>query len=134
MPNILPFLTVLLLLRACDTESTAPVNEGRYRLGEAFTLSIGVTASFKDEPLQLRFVDVPSDSRCPEGVVCVWAGDAAVRIQFTESVDTLHTMYNPSEVTRGAYTVRMLQLDPYPKHGVPRDTSAYAARFVVTKQ
>ncbi len=134
MPIILPFLTVLLLFRGCDAEPAAPVTDVRYRLGEAFTLTVGTTATFKDEPLQLRFINVPADSRCPEGVVCVWAGDAAVRIQFTESVDTLHTMHIPSEVTRGAYTVRMLQLDPYPKHGVPRDTSAYAARFVVTKQ
>lgn len=134
MPNILPILTILVLLRACDTDPSAPVSEDRYRLGEAFTLVIGTTATFKDEPLQLRFVNVSSDSRCPEGVQCVWAGDAAVIVQFRDQPDTLHTMHEPSEVTRGAYTVRMLQLDPYPKHGTPRDTAKYAARFVVTKQ
>ncbi len=44
-------------------------------LGEPFTLGPGQSASIPGEDLTVRFAEVVSDSRCPAGVTCIWAGE-----------------------------------------------------------
>jgi hypothetical protein len=63
----------------------------------------------------------------------VWAGNAVVQINVSNNLDTLNTIANPSEITSSVYTIRLLNLSPYPKIGIPRDTLMYVAKLVVTK-
>jgi len=45
--------------------------------GQEFTLYVGQTATVAGENLEIRFAEVISDSRCPQGVTCIWAGEAS---------------------------------------------------------
>jgi len=47
-------------------------------VGESLELREGETASVEGADLSLRFVKVRVDTRCPEDVDCVWAGEAVV--------------------------------------------------------
>jgi hypothetical protein len=97
-------------------------------------LKIGESVSIKNEQLNFQFVNVPEDSRCPEGAMCIWAGNAAVVIKIFNVMDTVNTYLNPKKIDYDSYTITLLQLSPYPKIGVPRDTTQYVAQFVVTKK
>ena len=49
-------------------------------LGTPVVLPVGQTATFGQSDLDLRFRRVASDSRCPTGATCVWAGEASVTV------------------------------------------------------
>lgn len=57
------------------------------QLGEKFVLRVGQTAILTDTPDQfgITFYNVADDSRCPQGVACVWAGEVVVQITFQEN-------------------------------------------------
>jgi hypothetical protein len=44
-------------------------------------LALGARTLVRDIPLALTFDRVASDSRCPQDVVCVWAGDLRVQVR-----------------------------------------------------
>jgi len=54
----------------------------------SITLRYGQTATAGG--IRISFTDV-LDSRCPQDVICVWAGDAAVRLQSGAESVVLHT-------------------------------------------
>ncbi len=55
------------------------------RLGASETLAHGESATIEErEGVRVRFARVAEDSRCPEGVACVWAGRARVELEVSE--------------------------------------------------
>jgi hypothetical protein len=74
------------------------------------------------DALRITFERVEDDSRCPRAVVCVWAGDAAVRLRLDhplgQEVATLHTGLDPKQAAHAGYVVRLLRLAPeLPREG-----------------
>ncbi len=58
--------------------------------GEEFTLAPGQSATILGEDLAIAFIEVISDSRCPEGAICIWEGEASclVEIEYHNSVSS----------------------------------------------
>ena len=127
------FLVFVLLFIACRRDSETSTEQNNPQLGDSFDLKIGESVSIKNEQLNFQFVTVPEDSRCPIGALCVWAGNAAVVIKIFNVMDTVNTFLDPKEIKYDSYKITLLKLSPYPKIGVPRDTTLYDAQFVVTK-
>src|SRR5690349_23098582 len=74
MKNILSLFclsTVTVLLTGCP--KPGPKHE-TVQLGTAFTLAHDQTKQTSDGDLTIHFDKVSGDSRCPEGVQCIWAG------------------------------------------------------------
>src|SRR5512147_1815363 len=65
----------LVALAACGSDSTTTA-----KLGDAVVLSVGQTAELESASLRVGVSAVPEDSRCPEGVVCIWQGLAVVSV------------------------------------------------------
>jgi hypothetical protein len=127
-------ILIVFIFIACHRNSDTPTEQNNPKLGDSFELKIGESASIKNEQLNFQFVNVPEDSRCPEGAMCIWAGNAAVVIKIFNVMDTVNTYLNPKEIDYDSYTITLLKLSPYPKIGVPRDTMQYVGQFVVTKK
>jgi hypothetical protein len=53
-------------------------------LGTPFELPQGAVAKIDTERLEIRFVEVLEDSRCPPNVQCVWAGRARIRVSVSQ--------------------------------------------------
>lgn len=73
--------------QAADTPTApATTTTSGARLDEDFALHVGETAMLTDSPDQfgITFYNVKQDSRCPQGVTCVWAGEVRVEITFQE--------------------------------------------------
>ncbi len=112
------------------------------RVGREFKIKAGRTATLDGEGLRLRFVRVAADSRCPTGVECVWAGNAEVLIEVgaksgrRKSVLRLNTNASPerpAESKYGRYTVKLLELSPYPREGRKLAASEYTVTILVVK-
>ena len=75
--------------------------------GREFKLKVGRRVTVKGTKLRIRFVTVENDSRCPSDVTCVWAGNAAVRLQLgsgrASKTVTLNTSKSPSFVGETEY-------------------------------
>lgn len=108
------------------------------QLDSPFTLHTGQVAVIEGTRLQLRFVSVLEDSRCPIDVVCVWAGDARAHLVLTdgdageEALD-LHTFLEPRSVVVRGYRVALERLEPAPRSGGRITQEQYVAHFRVTR-
>lgn len=89
------------------------------------TIGLGETVTFSDLGAALTYVALESDSRCPTGVTCVWAGDAQVRLRLVrggESTEVLlHTALDPGAVVVGDVEVELVDVLPYPVYEDPTD-------------
>jgi hypothetical protein len=108
-------------------------------LGESFTLKVGQTVTIDGEDLKLKFDSVVSDSRCPSDVVCVWAGEAEVRLIATQNGADTPLVLVEEGLTSGLnvvdyknYTIRF-KLTPYPVSTHQIQTSEYRLELTVTK-
>jgi len=129
---------VLALLAACSSATEPGVFAVAPSLDEPFTLRVGEAARIDAAGLSLRFISVPSDSRCPSNalILCVWEGDAAVAIELAPlqgdaALDTLHTTLDPKTRDVGIGRLRLQRLDPYPEDVTPIPAGEYRAMFIV---
>ena len=133
-------------LAACNQDATAPAQapeaaqaaaSATVSLDQPFTLRVGRSATVAGEGLTVSFEAVPSDSRCPTGVQCVWAGNAVVQVVLSKDGKAfgaeLNTSLEPTSVDYLNYNIRLVSLAPYPSSTNPSPQSQYRATFVVTR-
>lgn len=70
-----------------------------------------------DSCVRVKFVSVDEDSRCPEGVDCIWAGSVRVTLLLSgaksgERRAELNTGQEPRVVEYGEHTLRILKVRP----------------------
>ena len=86
------------------------------RLDEPFPLRMEQTAELTGTPLRLRFEEVLEDSRCPADVMCVWAGNARVRLIAEAGTDPtellLNTGLEPRALPANGYLVTLETVQP----------------------
>jgi hypothetical protein len=91
----------------------------------------------RGEDLRITFLAVEEDSRCPEGVHCIHAGNARVRVMARNSKGAcaefvINSDVAPKEQGFGKYKIRMAGLWPRPTAAEPRPRS-YRAAFEIEK-
>ena len=108
-------------------------------LGREFRLKPGEVAVIGGEDLRVGFEAVTSDSRCPAGVSCIWAGEATVKVwtQHPSSRKAVHELHTPgrgpAEASYLGYTLRLVGLAPYPREVLKIPPKDYVATLVVKK-
>lgn len=113
-----PFLVVLCLLAvtACDEQNPVGPTVG---ISEQFTLAPGEVATVRDIDVNVQFVNVSGDSRCPADAICIQGGDALVHIRVLDGGATsayeLHTGDSSrATVTHNQLRIALVELQPYP--------------------
>jgi hypothetical protein len=118
---------------------SAPAQARQEKLASAFNLRKSETALIKGTKLRLSFSEV-NDSRCPQGVTCVWAGLATVtldvklgssksqRITLTTRSITTH---DSKEV--GSYKIALMAVNPYPERDKPTKPEDYVVTLLVSR-
>lgn len=109
------------------------------RLQESFTLSVGEVAEIQDESLRVRLDSVPEDSRCPINALCIWAGNARVRLSLTKGGSQqqqveLNTTLEPKIAPYLAYSVQLASLTPLPLAGESPQNRKYQATLAISKR
>lgn len=91
---------------------------------DTLAIPVGGTARTQGGKVRVTFEQRLQDSRCPANVVCVWQGDASVRVTIaTDSVrltGELHTAVEPKVQVVDGYQVTLAGLLPYPGSGADR--------------
>jgi len=128
-----PLLALMLMGFAHDPRTSGNV----VALGEQFKIKNGKEAVVRGEKLSIRVQSI-SDSRCPTGATCIWAGNGEVVIKVDKKnkkqvVATLNTSTEPKEVAYRGFKIKLIALSPYPGINQSIDPKNYEATIVVTK-
>gem|GEM_PF-1183330 len=109
------------------------------RLGQEFELKINQEAAIEGEGLAVVFESVVEDSRCPEGVDCIWSGNAKIRIRSSKQKHApasieLNTDVGPKSSSYLDYEIKLVALKPRPKADKPVQPNEYKAALIITKK
>lgn len=112
--------------------------------GDTLILKFSETKISQSSGLRLTFSDVLEDSRCPSNVVCCWEGRARIQVgiqkKSQEDADISLPIYGYVTVNDSmrhvtvdtlGYSLKLLQLDPYPEDPVEPDISTYQAAISI---
>jgi hypothetical protein len=116
---------------ACAACSSSPVG-----VGDQFVLTPGQSATIAEANLSVRFLGVPTDSRCPSDVVCIWPGDATVLLEVAplngdSKTDSLHTAVGyPQSIRLAEIELQLVSLEPYPRTSAAIPRGGYVVTLV----
>ena len=135
--NINIVFLLVAILASCAQD---PIISRKVSLNEQFTIKAGQQVAIKGEKLSVQFSSVQNESRCPTGVQCVWAGNAAISIEVSkkrkkaeQAILNTNTAIQPSELAYKKYRIKLLGLNPYPRIDEKIDARDYEAVMIVTK-
>ena len=123
--------------------STCRKSDATGHMNVPIMMKRGEWVRFSGRPLEVAFLRVLQDSRCPLNTNCERQGDAVIQLQGKSAgggFDTFEARLPggaaPTDTTIpwdvwAGYRFRLLRLDPYPQNGVTVDSSAYVATLLV---
>jgi hypothetical protein len=124
------------------SDGVSHLDEATY--DEVITLGVGESAYYVPGGLRVGFERTIGDSRCPANVLCIWAGEAHIRMWFMRAdsdtlVATMVTAgYGQDSNTISelsvevlCHRVSLLRLDPYPEDFGSIDPDEYVATIEV---
>ena len=129
------FSLCLLAATACDENSptgpTVPLNE-------RFTLAPGQVALVEGADVNVQFVRVSGDSRCPADAICIQGGDAVVQVRVMDDGGAgqyeLHTGdSSQAHASHRNLRIDLLELQPYPFSSRPIEPEDYRATLAVAR-
>lgn len=127
------FIPVLLLAGCSGTDDV------KARLGEEISLHIGQSVVITGEDLEIRFVEVSEDSRCPKDVICVWEGRVVAVIEITSgnSLQQLKLIQpglteEPAAETHQEYQLTF-KVEPYPEAATELAADGYTLVLIVDR-
>jgi hypothetical protein len=125
---------MLTILCGCGQPVMNEVN-----LNQEFTLSTGQSAAVSGEDFTVKFVEVISDSRCPTGATCIWAGEASCLLEITKSQSTFSKMLTQpglSTASKGSFADYEITFDiqPYPQLGKEIGKNDYRLQLIINKK
>jgi hypothetical protein len=104
------------------------------QLDDEFWIKMGESVTLEKGSLTIKFLSLAGDSRCPEGVLCVWMGNAEVILEVSKNEIRLNTLLDPKEEVVGDYNIQLRDVIPYPKAGVEYMPENYSIKIVVSKK
>jgi hypothetical protein len=108
-----------------------------FSLDEPFTLFVRQKAQVAE--LQIQFLGVSQDSRCPVDVECVWAGNAQITLRVSlkdgtkETVITINSYTEPREAIYEGFRIEFVDLRPVPRSDRPINPAEYRVTLKVSR-
>lgn len=125
---------LLLTVMACSNSSPTEAE-----VSSTIFIRFSETVSADGPSLRVRFAELAEESRCPRNVVCIWMGNAKIRLDLVSNGNTATIFLNtvgdaqfPREASAFGYTFRLVDLQPYPEEPGPPDPPRYTAQVLVT--
>lgn len=121
-------VAIFLTLGSCSETNLG--NESRNsgeRIGDTIVMSVGGSYYDAEYHFRIGVVSLLGDSRCPEGLICVWGGNAGVRFEIVVAgnhrrlfdLNTHGGQNYPQDTVINGIEFRLVSVEPYPKHNAP---------------
>jgi hypothetical protein len=116
-------------LAACGRDGSAAA------LNAPIQLAPGQSAVYDAENLEVKFVGIDADSRCPSDVACVWAGEVIVRLAVRKDRRTKELAIKGNEnLPLDGLVVSVLEVLPPPTSSQRIAPADYRVTLKVTAQ
>ncbi len=115
----------------------APATIKEFSLDQPFTLFVRQKAQVDE--LQLQFLGVSQDSRCPVDVECVWAGNAKITLKVSlkdstqETAITINSHTEPTAAIYEGFRIEFVELRPVPRSNRPINPAEYRVTLKVSR-
>lgn len=120
-----------------QTVSAANLSSNDYQ----FKLKINQTSSLESGSIQVKFLNVTADSRCPSDVKCVWEGEVRILVNIIKGNQDLGDF---NLITRSGdkdlsiqvfdgHSIKIVKVEPYPTSGKKIPLSDYVTTLVISK-
>ena len=106
----------------------------RFNFGSETVFLADETYCSENMELTMQVEEI-NESRCPEGVECIWAGQVTVSFDLKGDIDgklQLASLMHPLD-TIGDYTFQLVRVDPYPKYKQPLERSDYRITLIIDR-
>lgn len=105
-----------------------------------FQLRPNQTAS-EPNNIDIKFLNVTDDSRCPSDVTCIWQGKSTITVNVVKSGQNVGNFSltsglgdkNATVQISNGYFLQLTKIEPYPKSGTKILLSDYVATFALSK-
>lgn len=121
--------------RATGASDPGPVDPGTKAVEQSLELRLDQAASA--DGLTLTWISV-SDSRCPRGVTCIWAGEVTLKIRARDGAEeseltlTLGAREGGDRATTARHGIRLTAVGPAPSAGAAAPRDAHRATVLIT--
>lgn len=132
---ILICLVVVTLLLAAVPFSCASSGTITASIGEKITLPVGQTVEITGEGLKIEFVEVLSDSRCPQYAKCIVAGEAKclMLIHYGQSLSSIEfTKQGGSVEDKEVFNKYLITFTLEPLREVGKDVAPSDYKLIMT--
>ncbi|WP_298222298.1 hypothetical protein [Flavobacterium sp.] len=123
------------------------VSAQKRKKGKLADFTITQTKMLKKTGTQLFLKQVISDARCPEGIDCIWAGEAQVLLSIYQNkkwIDEKIMVFSPKTVEDNrawlsgklgisSAKIKSIRLLPYPKDSIKIDPKTYSIKIEIEK-
>ena len=125
MKKLIIIVTIGVFIFSCEKSNNFPKFENMdvttgFLLDNAIIISEGDCAGDFETNRYICLVSVLNDSRCPEGVQCIWQGNAEAKFKFSK-YDENPVFFNlntypgfTNDTIIGGYKFTLKNLTPYP--------------------
>lgn len=152
MKNIFLHFSIIFIsitLISCKTTNQSspsiPTSKNISTFNEPILIRFGEQMYFEDN-LEVTFLKVLNDSRCPQGVQCVWQGNAEIVLKIKNPEQNISEFVNlkidgknhrnssnHEEVKVNEFKFSLLELLPYPQANQSNDFMVYEALISIQK-
>lgn len=112
------YLMVLFLITTLGCEEI--VLDKTFTLGQESTFRLNELSTSSDGKYTLLITEI-QDSRCPEGVQCIWQGEVVVKGEWTATGDKsafeVHSVVKEQNQQPEGFTIKITDARPYPVYG-----------------
>ena len=107
-------VAVLLMFGMFETDGIEGARRGRV---ETFDLKPGQERLVRSAGVRIKLVEVAEDSRCPQGVNCIWAGNVRVVLRIngprkSTRLEKLNTATEPTALTLKGRSLSISKVTP----------------------
>lgn len=134
--SAIKYLMVLFLFAGMGCEETTIV-ENTFTIGTPTAFRINQLYTSADGVYNLLIKEI-GDSRCPEGVVCIWAGEVTLKGEWTENNNKsnfeLHSVLNDQQKEPVGFSIQIVHAEPYPKYGTDSKPENLVITLLIQKK
>jgi len=133
--SAIKYLLVFFLFAGMGCEE-AIIEQG-FTIGKEATFQVNQLYTSANGQYTLKITEV-SDSRCPEGVQCIWQGEVTVKGDWTEnnskSSFEIHSVMNDQTKQPTGYNIQIVDAKPYPKYGTESKPEDLVVTLLIQKK
>ncbi|MDJ0736949.1 MAG: hypothetical protein QNJ47_23250 [Nostocaceae cyanobacterium] len=148
--KLLSVILLIVLMIGCRQNTSIPNSQNQNQLSNSvivtldsqFGLKAGQVALIESEKIKIQNLQVEEDSRCPDEVQCVWAGQVKVKLNVVKNQQDLGEFNlisragaeNLAVKTFDGYAIKVIEVAPYPKQNQKPEQSDYIVTLVVSRK